>query len=604
MDSGMMTNWLLGMLLSKVEVPSKFQDQAQVVETMLKDDQSGMIDSLTDFAVQSANVDFAIESENEELNNIFKTWLESINSAYKGKIPSGVNPLAKEYFTERWKGASFPVLKISKWEEVKGLILPTKMYFVDGGSINAFDKDEDDDTLGLLSYDYYLGNEKDEKRKLDDNAIFARPYGRWFDKYPTPYLIKRGVYHNYLLLQSLKKHQSKILDQIIPYLMLIKKGGAFGNGQIKTYSNDQLQEIIGQFQDLMDEVKTTNFGDKNTKSPIRATNFDEEFKQLIPDIQSMFDEKLFSTIEKHMLSGLGFIDVADSVSSSRRESILNPKAFVGEIKSGVKDFKQILKELILLIKEKNADHNKYMNTEMYITASPVSAFMTDSFKDHIRQLYDRGKISAQTAVELIGEVDFTTEVYRRENEKEQNIEEKMYPQITRNDEDKGIDLPDKETPKEEEDVNGNPITDDKTGQEAEEYNRSSVVGNLERSPYKNTTTLPDSVKKNMTEDLQSVFLTVFNRTYEQYEEESRAFKTAWHGIKGISRKNKKGIWVRRNKRVGGKLIPVKLTKSTIETALAKVEKEIIDESLAELNLDNAQKQNKLLDKLLKNKEAK
>jgi len=598
-NTGLMTNWLLGMLLSKVEVPSKFQDQAQVIETMLKDDQSGMIDSLTDFAVQSANVNFSIESDNEELDKIFKNWLETINSAYKGKIPSGINPLAKEYFIERWKGASFPVLKIAKWENVKGILLPTKMYFVDGGSINAFDKDKKDDTLGLLSYDYYLGSEEDPKRKLDDNTIFARPYGRWFDKYPTPYLIKRGVYHNYLLLQSLKKHQSKILDQIIPYLMSIKKGGAFSNGQMQTYSNDQLQEVIGQFQDLMDEIKTSNFGDKAVKSPIRATNFDEEFEQHIPKISDMFKAELFQTIEKHMLSGLGFIDVADSVSSSRRESILNPKAFVGEIKNGVTDFKQVMKELLLLIKEKNSDHIKYMNSELFITASPVSAFMTDKFKTAIRGLFDRGKMSAQTTIELVGEVDFETEVYRREKERKQGIEKTMYPQLTRNDEDKGIDLPGKETPTKDEDKNDNEIPEDKKGKEAEDYDQASVE--LEGAPYQRIIDLPKSVTDNMTKDLQSVFMRVFNKAYEQYENDSKAFKISWHIVKDIGRKNKKGIWQRKKKRTNGKLIPVKLSKSILENALDNVEKDIIEEAMTELKIENEQKKGKLLDKLLKNK---
>ena len=579
MDNGIMTNWLLGMLLSKVEVPGQFQEQAKVIETMLKDDQSGIIDSLTDFAVQSADVNYSIESENEEFAKILKTWLALINSAYKGKIPSGINPLAKEYFTERWKGSSFPVLKISKWEEVNGLILPTKMYFVDGGSIHAFDKDNEDDTLGLLSYDYYLGSEQDEKRKLDNNCIFARPYGRWFDKYPTPYLIKRGVYHNYLLLQSFKKHQSKILDQIIPYLTLIKKGGAFGNNQVKTYSDIQLAEVVGQFQTLMDEIKSTNLGDKNIKSPIRATNFDEEFQQLIPDISTMFDSKLFETIEKNILSGLGFISSGNFASDARRESILNPKGFVCEIKSGVKDFKQILKEIITLIKEKNESHIKYMNSEIFITASPVSAFMTDEFKSNIRQLYDRGKISSQSAVELVGEVEFTTEVFRRKNEAKQDIEKIMYPQIIRNDEAKGIDLPGEPVPEKEEDINGKEIPDDKKGVEKKNYDMASIVEDLEGSPYKTIISLPDSVKKNMTKDLQSVFMTVFNKVYEQYDDESKVFKIAWHVIKSISRKNKKGIWVRRNKKVNGKLVPVRLSKSTLETALAIVEKEIINESL-------------------------
>ena len=569
-NNGMMINWLLSTLLGKVEIPGKFQDQAKAIDAMLKDDQSGIVDSLTDFAIQSANVDFSIESDNPELSKILKTWLEEVNSVYRGKIPSGINSLAKEYFTERWKGASFPVLKISKWDEVNGILLPTKMYFVDGGSIYAFDKDKDDETLGLLSYDYYLGDTEEEKRKLDKNTIFSRPYGRWFDKYPTPYLIKRGIYHNYLLLQSLKKHQSKILDQIIPYLMLIKKGGAFSNGQIQTYSDEQLKTVIKQFKDLMDDIKASNFGDGNTNSPIRATNFDEEFAQLIPDIKSMFDSKLFETIEKSMLSGLGFIDVADSVSSSRRESILNPKAFVTEINSGVKDFKQIMKELLLLIKEKNSGHNKYMNSTFFVTASPVRAFMTDKFKSHIRQLYAYGKVSAQTAVELVAEVDFTTEVYRRENERKNKIEEKMYPQITRNDEGKGIDIPGETT--QEEDKNDNEIPDDKKGNEKKDYDLSSNK-DLEGAPYQDIKALPDSVKKNMTKDLQSVFVKVFNTAFKQYKDETKAFKVAWSVIKQIGKKNNKGIWQRKKKKVNGKFTSIKLTKSILETAYVQAGKE-------------------------------
>ena len=56
--------------------------------------------------------------------------------------------------------------------------------------------------MQLINYDYYLG--KAGKNKLNKGVLFSRPYGRWFDKYPTPYLIKRGVYHNWKIIQSIK----------------------------------------------------------------------------------------------------------------------------------------------------------------------------------------------------------------------------------------------------------------------------------------------------------------------------------------------------------------------------------------------------------------
>ena len=256
MDSGLLTNFVLSLLLKKIVVPSEYHDQVEAIREMLRDDVSGLIDSLTDFAVDTATVDYSIETDNENFTKILRRWLEGINKDYAGKIPSGIRPLAKEYFKERWKYSSFPVLKIVKWGEVGGILVPTKMFFLDGESIHAKDIDENDENLKLINYDYYLGK-TENKNKLDKNIIFSKPFGRWFDKYPTPYLIKRGIYHNYKIIQSLKNKQTSILDQIIPYLMLIKKGFAGTGGQEgKAYNQPELQEVIDQFKTLVSNLKT------------------------------------------------------------------------------------------------------------------------------------------------------------------------------------------------------------------------------------------------------------------------------------------------------------------------------------------------------------
>ena len=463
-DNGIFINFVMNLLLKKVVVPSDFHAQVKAVKEMLHDDITGLIDSLTDFAVDSAVVDYNIETENNKLNNTLKSWMDKINIGYEGHIPIGIKALAEEYFKERWKYSSFPILHIKEWKPISnGIIVPTKMYFLDGGSIYAKEKN-DSGSLSLLGYDYYLG--KSSKTKLTKNFIFAKTNGRWFDKYPIPFLIKRGVYHNYKIVHSLKKNQTTVLDQIIPYLLLIKKGSeALTTQNIKTYSSTELQAVIDEFQALMTELKSTDASTKQIQSPIRATQFDEEIKHLIPDLSTIFDSKLFIQAERDILSGLGFIDIIQGLSDTRRESVLNPKIFIAEVKKAVEDFKNyILKPLVYMIQEKNKSRIKYMNSDFLITSSPVKGFMTDNFKNLIRSLYDRGVVSKQTAVELGAEVEFETEIKRIERESERGLDATCYPPIIRNDEGKGIDI--KNTEEDDE------VPDDKKGIEKENYNMS------------------------------------------------------------------------------------------------------------------------------------
>ena len=538
LDAGMFVNFALSLLLRKIVVPSDYESQVKAVKEMQMDDMSGLIDSLTDFAVESATVDFAIETDNPQFTKILKKWLDRINLDYP-QIPSGVKELAREYFKERWKYSSFPILKISKWEEMDGISVPTKMFFVDGQSIKAFDIDNEDD-LKVTNYDYYIGSKKERQYKLGDNCIFARPYGRWFDKYPVPYLIKRGVYHNWKIIQSLKNMQSKILDQVIPYILLIKKGSeGLATQNIKTYSNTELREIIEDFQELMNEIKSTKIGEKSIKSNIRVTNFDEEIKHLIPDLSTIFDSKLFAQAERNILSGLGFIDVIQGISDTRRESILNPKAFVTEIKSGVEGFKGILKELVFLIQEQNESHKKYVNGTFYVTASPVNAFMTDAFKQEIRLLWKHGQLSNRTYCELVGETEYQTEIHRREKEAKEGTDVTMYPHVTDNREGQGIDIPGEEPTSEDEEKTGKPKDRDKID-DKEKFSMSKT--DLEGSPYPTIESLPPAVKK-LSPKKQKTFMKAWNRAYyyklaktgDKKMAETYAFKVAWSLVKSKKR---------------------------------------------------------------------
>ena len=523
---------LFSVLSTKIIVPGGFQARTAAVKTMLSNDIAGLVDSLTDFSVSSASVDFTIETESGDFTKILKKWLDSINAAYMGKIPSGINALSEEYFKERWKSSSFPILKIADWTSINGILVPSKMFIVDGESVYAIDKNKDT-AKTLLNYDYYLG--KGKKNKLDENVIFTRPYGRWFDKYPNPYLIKRGVYHNWKIIESLKNKQTTVLDQVIPYLFLIKKGSELLDRDGITYQNEDLKKVVEQYKTLMKNVEAG-------KTPTRASSWDEELKHLIPDLKNIFEPALFAVAEKSILSGLGFIDVIEATSSSRKESILNPKVFIEETKKGVKDFKQLLREIVNLIIAKNKSHKKYMNLDFRIVNSPKTAFMTNEFKNNTRLLWERGQLSNQTYCELVGEVEYATEVGRREKEK--NTTEKiMTPHQTQVFE----QTTEENNPIEKEiDKKGKPIPTDKTDDPKKYKNASIVEGKkvtLKFAPYRQLSELPNDVKK-LSNKKQRTFMKAFNRAYyfqigkgkSKKFADAYAFRVAYSAIKPKKKK--------------------------------------------------------------------
>ena len=543
-------NFLLSALLKKIVVPTEFHNKCQAIEEMLEDDVAGIVDTLTDFSVQSADVDWSIETANDRFTSKLKNWLNNINRDYKGRIPRGIGALAQEYFKERWKGSSFPILKITEWKTWEGIKVPSKMFFVDGGSVYAKDIDNDTTTKKLIGYDYYLGSDMEEK--LNEGVIISNPYGRWYDKYPNPYLIKRGIYHNFKIIQSLKDKETEILDQVIPFLLSIKKGfKGTTPDESKTYSNEELKQVVQDIRDLIKDVK--NPKTKNSKIPVRATNFDEELNQLIPDLKAIFEAGLFTVAERNILSGLGFIDIAEAVSVSRRESILNPKAFIKEIEKAVKDFQNtILKELIFRIIEQNKGaHRKYVNSEIYIAHTPIHIFQTHEFKNQMRLCWERGQLSNQTYCEVVGEVSYKTEVLRREKETKDGLQYTMYPPIRENREGQGIDIPGeepiKETPKKKEkdtDVNGKPIPQDKLT-DKDKYDIGKIK--LETAPYTKITDLPPAVRKKLSPAKQRAWLKIFNNAYrfmmkktgDAKRSESYAFRVAWSQIKQVKSKKSK-----------------------------------------------------------------
>jgi len=525
---------LLASLSNSITIPTEFHSQCSHIKEMLKDDMSGLVSSLLDFQINAASVNFSIETDNVELEKKLNKFLNDINLAYLGKIPSGIGAISKEYFKERWSASSFPILKIAKWETIEGLELPSKMFIIDGSSVYAKDKDKNTQR-SVLQYNYFLG--KDMKTRLSENVIFSRPSGRLFDKYPNPKLIKSGVYHNYSIIKSLKNRQGKILNQAIPLLFLINRGSELLNRNNIVDKNEDYTKVIAEYNKLMKDAKA------NGGLPTRATSFDEKVEHLIPSLMNIFDPKLFTVAEKGILGGMGFLDIAESVSSSRKESVLNPKPFIEETKSGVEGFKEILRGVVNLIKEKNKKNVKYMNSEFRIVSSPITAFINSDFKNHIRLTWERGQLSNRTYCELVGETEFAIEVGRRKQEKEDGTEKIMSPHQAQPEQPKT----EENTPiKKEIDKKGKPIPTDKTDDPKKYKNASIIEGkksDLIGAPYRQLSELPDDVKK-LSNKKQRTFQKAWNRAYyfqigkgksKKYAD-AYAFRVAYSAIKPKKKK--------------------------------------------------------------------
>lgn len=425
--------WLTQMLdlfgSKQITVPQDFKDQCLALENVLQSDGSGLVNSLTDFAINSADVKFCIESSNSNLAETLNAWLYDINANLRGKIPTGINALAKEYYKERWRKSSLVVLR-TLWEEVDGWKLPTKLWFVDGKNVVI---EDDPKTKELGKEKYFLRVSKDKLMPLidseDEKIFIQKPFEDWGAEYPTPFLIKRGIFYNAKFMQLLLERGSNIVAKAIEYLMIMKKGDAELaklNRAEFIYDKKELTEVKESLQSILNEMRASS------GSPIYTTNFDTNIEHLIPDYKKAIDGQLYVPVEKRILSGFGMIDVFEGVNDTRKAGTLNPRGFIAEVNAGVNDFSLLLHDILMVvIAENKGTHKKLTNSDMIqVRSSALSSLYTNDQKDYLRSLYDRGLLSKQTIVELTGDVDsFDEEVSRRKGEQSEGLDEKDYPSI-------------------------------------------------------------------------------------------------------------------------------------------------------------------------------
>lgn len=412
---------------SKITIGRDFHAQVKKIDSLLNNDVTGMVTTIYDFMVQCATVPMIFETKNKSLNSIFTEWQDNVNSDVNIDIPRGFRSFSEQYFRERWK-SSFIVLNIV-WGKVDGYEMPVNMWFSDGASIYA---EQPNDALN--STKYFIGKAKQKPliSTRTQTIIIRKPYNNWYDKYPTPYFVKKGTLYHALLKEKILSKQSQGLEQVFPAMLAIKMGcdEAMRRGEMP--GKPALDEMKQKFINLQTstEDRTLNNG------LIGAFPYDVKFENLLPEFNKILDEKIVSGTDRNLLMSLGLIEFK-GFSTNREESVLNPKPLVSEIEDAVEDFTQLIGDVIYEIRKRNSGTaKKFSAKEVTVGHAPIKALLTDAMKVLIRSLYDRGLVSKEDTVEGTSAFTFAQQVEKRKREIKENLDEIMKAPVILNQDNK------------------------------------------------------------------------------------------------------------------------------------------------------------------------
>lgn len=513
----------------EIKVPKDYRSMVLEVKNLLDSDTSGYVNTVLDFAVNSGLVKYKIEAKNKNLTKLLNTWLENLNDGLRGQIPVGVQALAKEYFRERWKGSSFLLLR-TFWEKKDGLYLPTVLYFVDGEDIIVESKSKTKDLNGRK---YSLRVSKEESQPIgrgkDEKLFIQKPFTPWGMDYSVPYVIQRGLFRNLKFLQLLEKKGEFVVGKALEYLAILRKGTeklTLSNNPDFIYDGDDLAKIKKDFSKFLSDRKVMG------GSSVYATGFDTELEHSIPEYSRALKQELYTPIERRIIAGLGLLEVVSGISSTRKESFLNPRPFFTEIDSGIADFKSMLLDIMVTIADENKSlHRKYFRKDIKIQTPLINSSLDFKMLTQLRSGYDRGIVSKRTYCEVLG-IDFEVELGRRKDEVP--FEEDLFPPVIQNQErfsyledfpkNKNIPGDKKVNDKKEDKPIKDNIPDDKKGIEKKNFDKAV---NYEQAPY--TKKSYPSQLKSLPVGARNIWIDVFNQSFPKGEDYAR--KVAWSVVK-------------------------------------------------------------------------
>jgi cation transport regulator ChaB len=545
-------------------VPDRYSEKMAMITDLYSNDYTGLVSTIMEYMIHSGTVDFTFQTNDAKLRKLLDTWQKQINLGLSVDIQRGLKAVTAQYLRERWK-SSFIGIKVV-WGKLDNLVVPKYIYLVDGATINV-----KGDSSILGDYEYTLGkNNIPLSPKANETLIIRKPFNSWYDAYPDPYLIKKGVLYNALLKRELLRKQGDVLEAILPYMMAIKAGNdAMARiGQLPTES--ELNALADQVKEIKEEYSAR----LKSKGMIGAFPGDVSLEHIIPDITKFFNETIVKPIDRNILSGMGMIELT-GFSKNREEAILNPKLLIEEIKEGVADWTLILEDIMLEFVRRNGA--KLGNKNIIVLPGTIKSIVTDNMKLLARSAYDRGLISKKTFNEDYLELDFEAEVQQIDLEKRRNLDVRMFPPVIMNQDVNTVPdvapTPENNTQTPEQKTNSKNVqalckscnfvwalNQEEMEQESIECPECheihlSIDAYKEKylqAPYENINELPSQTNV-LPRAAKKLFMKVVNEGIKKGLSDSKAFSQAWSVVKKYFEKGPSGKWRKKKKQTKGSI---------------------------------------------------
>ncbi|MDD4352385.1 MAG: ChaB family protein [Candidatus Gracilibacteria bacterium] len=501
---------------TRISVPTDFAARQTKILELLDNDYTGIVKTIIEFMISTGSVNMNFVTDNSNLTKALQDWANhKLNAKISLDIPSGLKALTTQYMRERWT-SSFIVLNII-WGKINDLILPSRMWFSDGGQMIV---GGDDDTLNGKKY--WLGSDENPVKSTDKHTILIRkPFNAWYVGYPTQYLVGKGVLYNAMLKKALITKQADVIEEMIPYILALRAGDA----------TILAKNLMGDYQKQLEDVKEglkqarRNQKYKTTDGDmILKGRYDLNLEHIMPNLTNVFNETIVKPVNNDMLCGLGLVEL-QGFSSDRQEAILNPKVLVEEILNGVADFHVLMEEVFDIVQEKNSSlHPKQMGSDIRLVPGVVKAFLTQDMRKLIKDYTNTGELAIEDSFEALPQgFDFEISKKRRQQEQDNGDEDLFFPRVILNqDSNTKSDTPLSRPPTPQE------VPKKKKSAKAEVEDEES--GEYLEAPY--TKENYPSQLKNLPVGARNLWIRTFNAVYEETKDETKARQAAWHIVKG------------------------------------------------------------------------